>query len=479
MPPDTSRTAPTLNAVGSGVPEGCDASAHWVSDTLLAELRLTFRALLGPCAHVVLAVSGGADSTALLHLAVAWQKSERAAGRQPPALSVATVDHRLRPGSAAEAAEVATQCTNLGLPHTTLAWTGAKPTTGIQVAARHARQTLLCQHLRDNGWTAVAMAHTMDDQAETLLMRLARGSGIDGLGAMRARSALGDDFSLLRPFLAVPKRTLVGYLRANQVPWIEDPSNQSDAFERVRVRQLLDAATAAGFGLDTLAVARSAARVARASDALAMLTRDAWSRRDTGAHFDALGYATLRWDWLLAQPEEIRLRLLAGLIDRIGGQDKSVSLGQLEDFTIGRHWRPRGLDGVTLHGTRMRDRVEGGTPTLVIMRETGRQPDGTLSLRPGTSVVWDRRFRVALAASYPRELQLGALGATRGVEATGRDQLARLESTLPAIAKPWPLEALPAVRDGAELVAVPPLGFARPDLGGRVQCDTLAPWFGD
>ena len=210
MPPDTSKPAPTLNGDASAAPEpapspGCDAceGERLTVDPLLHSLLPVFDRAFADTPHVVIAVSGGSDSMALMHLAAAWLVHRRsiAQATQLPTFSVVTVDHALRPQAAAEAAAVAAAADRLGLPHTTLVWRGLKPQRGIQAAARFARYQLIRQHLAAGGTCAVAMAHTIDDQAETVLMRLARGSGVEGLAAMRAARSLAEGCLLLRPLL--------------------------------------------------------------------------------------------------------------------------------------------------------------------------------------------------------------------------------------------------------------------------------------
>ncbi len=165
-------------------------------------------ALLAPLAEwprLALAISGGGDSLALMHLAARWAKRLLI----PPALHVLTVDHGLHPESAAVAASVYEKAAALGLPCTVLRWEGEKPATGIEEAARQARYALMADWCRAHE-AALVTAHTLDDQAETLLMRLARGSGLDGLAAMRPRGHVpgAPDVPLLRPLLSVSRARL-------------------------------------------------------------------------------------------------------------------------------------------------------------------------------------------------------------------------------------------------------------------------------
>ncbi|MDY0242779.1 MAG: tRNA lysidine(34) synthetase TilS, partial [Rhodospirillaceae bacterium] len=169
---------------------------------------------------VAVACSGGADSLALTILADAWARSR---GGQAIAL---TVDHGLRADSAAEAATVGRWLAAREIPHHVLRWEGAKPGTGIQAAARRARYALLEDWCRQEGLLHLLLAHHRDDQAETLLMHLARGSGVDGLAGM-APITETRALRLLRPMLDAPHARLEATLAARGLVWVEDPSNRN------------------------------------------------------------------------------------------------------------------------------------------------------------------------------------------------------------------------------------------------------------
>ena len=473
MPPVTSRTAPTPSAVALAAPE---ATVKPCSD-LADRCRPEFDRLFAPFAHVVLAVSGGADSLAMLHLCLDWRRDYAVRDHQkrghakrdqtvsPCTFSVVTVDHGLRPESAAEAASVADLCAALSVQHTTLHWNESKPAHGLQAAARQARYAIIARHLHEQGHTAVATAHTADDQAETVLMRLARGSGVDGLAAMLPMSRLPSDAALLRPLLGQRKSSLIAYLTKHGYPWCEDPSNQVDSYERVRVRRARTKMQEAGFGLDALAVARSAQRAARASSALSSMTQAAWAARGTHAEFSPYGYATVQWEWLLAQPEEVRIRLLIGLLDCVGGQERSASLGQLEAMTATRDWALPAP--CTLNGTQWE---HGNDRTLVITREVGRSVLPPVSLSPGHSLIWDRRFKIAAMLDAPLT-HVGWLDQAGLLELRAKTAVLQ---TVPAKVA-W---RQPAVRDGdGRLLAVPTLGYAAPDATQIFACEAISPRF--
>lgn len=238
-----------------------------------AALATAVAALIGrPLADepFAVAVSGGPDSLALLRLAHA------AFGDRVRAL---TVDHRLRPEAADEADTVAADAAALGVPHATLRWAGPHPTANRQAAARDARYALLRDWCAANGVAWLATAHHRDDAAETLLLRLARGSGPGGLSGIRPRRDLGHGVTLLRPLLAWRRADLAAVVAAAGWAAADDPSNRDPRFDRTQARTLL--ATTAW--LDPARLAASAAHLADAEAALAWAADLAWaSRVETG-----------------------------------------------------------------------------------------------------------------------------------------------------------------------------------------------------
>lgn len=194
---------------------------------------------LGAPRRMAIAVSGGRDSVALLRLCADYAKNADAE------FTGFTVDHGLRAGSGGEAAQAAEWCGNAGLAHEILKWESGKPGAGVQAAARHARYRLLIGAAQKAECEALLTAHTADDQAETVFMRLARGAGAGGLAAMRERSLVaagaGEPLSLIRPLLSFTRRAATAYLHGLGQSFIDDPSNDDPAFERVRVRGLLAA----------------------------------------------------------------------------------------------------------------------------------------------------------------------------------------------------------------------------------------------
>ncbi|MBY0363491.1 MAG: tRNA lysidine(34) synthetase TilS [Phreatobacter sp.] len=210
------------------------------------------RDLLAPLSTqsaLLLAVSGGPDSMGMLAAFLRW----RDLGGAVPLIAVACVDHGLRPEAAAEAAAVMRAAAGVGLPAAVLRWEGEKPATGLQDAAREARYRLLGAHARDVGAGAVVVAHHLEDQAETVLMRLIRGSGPLGLKGMAVAGA-HDGTSVLRPFLWVSKARLAATARAAGLTPVDDPSNGDVSYARVRIRQMMPHLAAEGLDSERLAI---------------------------------------------------------------------------------------------------------------------------------------------------------------------------------------------------------------------------------
>jgi tRNA(Ile)-lysidine synthase len=240
------------------------------SPELVERFRGDLDELIAPIERLGIAVSGGPDSMALLLLAAA---------ARPGLVEAATVDHALRPESRSEAEMVADICGRLGIPHEILSveWE-AKPTSAIQERAREARYRLLTAWVRERGLSALATAHHLDDQAETLVMRLLRGAGVRGLAGMRRTApAPGEDLPLVRPLLSWRHSELEELCRAAGVIPVADPSNADEQFERVRVRRALSEAK----WLDPEALALSADYLSEADSALHWATSREWQRAVT------------------------------------------------------------------------------------------------------------------------------------------------------------------------------------------------------
>jgi tRNA(Ile)-lysidine synthase len=397
---------------------------------------------LEPFRRVLLAVSGGPDSMALMHLARRWLDLK---GREPLSLTVVTVDHGLRPESEGEATFVAEQARALGFSHATIAWTGEKPKTGIQAAARRARYDLLASYAFSSGAACIATAHTEDDQAETLLMRLRRGSGVDGLSAMATISER-NGVAVARPLLGFSKGRLMAYLRASRLPFIRDPSNDNAAFERVRLRHATKALASAGITRSSLAM--TAARLGRSRVALARVTEAFLDR-----HFQVtpLAQGKVSREALEALPEDIALRALGRILSLIGGAEESPRLMRLEHL----------LENLKLTKTEI---TLGGciiiaaSGTLNFYREPGRLRVRPAPFEPGAKRVWDGRFILAFAPIDDSGMTVRQLGADGWIfykkTMKGRG--------LPIMAPRLAALTIPALWKGNRLICAPLLNFAEP-----------------
>jgi tRNA(Ile)-lysidine synthase len=402
---------------------------------------------LGGFRHLVLAVSGGADSMALMILVSRWLAF---AGRRRPMAEVVTVDHGLRANSAEEAHWVGERASALGFKHTTLAWTGEKPKSGLQEAAREARYRLLSEHaLRARARpVAVVTAHTEDDQAETLLMRLARGSGLDGLSAMRPRRPLTEtgDVEIVRPLLGLGRDRLVATLKAEGADWVEDPSNACLDFERARLRAARSDLATLGLTNDKLAL--SVRRLARARTALeraaAQLGAEAVDPHDGM-------FATINRTRFLAAAPELQVRLLTDVLKAFGGEARPPRLAKIEALAEALAGRDRIT--LTLGGC-----IIAADPREIrVFRELDPGAIARIELEPGTSAIWDRRFRVSLASA--RSLARAGIHPPVTVRALGSNAYATLRRRLVRDGRPPALGAsrLPSFWAGEDLIAVPQL----------------------
>jgi tRNA(Ile)-lysidine synthase len=336
--------------VSSGNRSAITADAAPATPVSAAEAKSLFAGLERAPA-LVLAVSGGPDSTALMWLAARWRKSLRRRGGGPKLLAV-TIDHRLRPEAAREAAAVARLARTLGIAHRTLRWNAQKPAAGLQEAAREARYRLLAAAALAAGARHVLIAHTLDDQAETVLMRLARGSGPSGLAAM-ARESERDGVVLVRPLLELPKRRLLATLAAEGIPFADDPTNRDARFARPRWRALLRAL--GGEGLDAARLATLARRMRRVDDAVEALV-EAAAVRLAPYPWGTANAIELPASDFSGLPAEVRLRLIKRAIEACGDEGR-LELRKLEALSAA-------LDGALAHAARFRRTLAGAMVTL-------------------------------------------------------------------------------------------------------------------
>jgi tRNA(Ile)-lysidine synthase len=424
-------------------------------------------ALFGPYAQrtdqaCALAVSGGSDSMALMVLFADWLRQR---GADAGAHTVLAVDHRLRPESAAEARAIADQAAELGFRHAIIAWDGAKPRTGVQAAAREARYQLMCAYMGAHDIATLFTAHTRDDQAETLLMRLARGSGLDGLTAIAPWIEAGSStrtsaLRIVRPLLGVAKVRLRVTLEDRGIAWIEDPSNQSPVFERTRWRAARGDLEALGLSSEMLAL--SARRLQRARAALDAVV-DTYCRDAEGfVHTDPCGFFRVDRDRLRQAPEEIALRVIGRCIAAAGGSGEPVPLGKLEPI-LARLWQGRAAEPGSW--TLARAQITAADAVIQIEREPGRLALPVMTVTGGAYVLWDGRFAVEIADGFEGSLDVRALGGA------GFAELRRLGCAVKGASA---LLLAPSFWREKELVAVPAASFwEREGLAGQITAGFL------
>nr|WP_287183076.1 tRNA lysidine(34) synthetase TilS [Rhodovulum sp.] len=373
------------------------------------------------------AVSGGGDSVALL-LALA--------GRRVHAV---TVDHGLRPEATAEARFVAEICARLGLPHETLRWRGWDGQGNLQDAARRARYRLIADWAAGQGIGRVALGHTRDDQAETVLMRLARGAGVDGLSAMApARDALG--VTWLRPFLGLSRADLRAFLTERGQGWIEDPSNEDARFDRVQARRAL--ASLAPLGITAEGLAATAARMGSARAALEAATLAA--ARHVAR--EERGDVVLARAGLDALQDEIARRLLVAALCWVASSDYPPRAKALVETLAALDSAPR----ATLHG-------------CLIAREAGglriaREPAAVAGTVAPADALWDGRWRLD-----------GPLGPGLKIRALGEAGLGDCPDWRATGLPRASLLASPGIWQGKRLVAAPLAGLSN---GWKVRLTT-------
>jgi tRNA(Ile)-lysidine synthase len=346
-----------------------------------ADARLLFAHLVHYPA-LILAVSGGPDSTALMWLAARWRK----ALKRGPKLIAVTIDHGLRPEARREALAVKKLARSLHIEHRTLRWTGRKPKTGIQEAARAARYRLLADVAQKAQGAPILTAHTRDDQAETVLFRMMRGSGIGGLAGMRPASLLpdhaGEEVELLRPLLGIPKSRLIATLKAAKIHYAEDPTNRDPRFARPRLRQLMPELAAEGLTAGRLA--RLASRAARAEAALHEAVEAALPKL-APAPWPEKGPVVVDAEDFCGLPDEIGLRVLERAINWTGDEGP-VELGKLEALYDALTEAFAGSRAATQGSARFRRTLAGALVTLDkgALRVERAPPRGSKQARPAS-----------------------------------------------------------------------------------------------
>lgn len=406
-------------------------------------IALSLDRLAGPETSALgVAISGGSDSTALLLASHRW--AERRGGIR---IVAATIDHCLRPESGEEARHVSDFAARLGIQHVTMTWgdgPDAKAGHGnLPHLAREARHRLLSDWTRREGLDAVLLGHTQDDQAETVLMRLMRGSGADGLSAMAPSVEIAGT-RWLRPMLGIRRDDLRAWLRLEGVGWVEDPTNDDMAYDRVRIRRAI-----ATLRLDVEGLAETADRLG----AQARILEAARNRlAETAARIGPLGELFFDVAALTEAEEDTRLAVLGDACAWIGGANYRPRFKNLRQV-----WKwPSGgaLQGCQL----VRRRIEG-RDALVVCREpvsASREPDTPVA----SGQPWDNRWLVETTnGTMPEGARIAMMG-----EAGLAAWKARAGKRAEVRFSPYPARlSAPGIWIGTELAAAP--GFPGEDAG--------------
>lgn len=348
---------------------------------------LMSRTDVGAAKKIAIAVSGGGDSMALALLLKNW------CDQQNKNLIAVTVDHGLRSASKNEAYQVGKWLGDLDVEHHILYWQGSKPKSNIQDEARQARYELLANWCAEQNIYHLFLAHHQNDQAETFLIRLFRGSGVDGLSSMELNSSMPIDgmgsIMLHRPLLTVPKDDLIAYLNYVGQMWFEDPTNDEEKFTRIKIRKLLSASEIDGLNPERLS--STASRMRRVRSLLDELTERAESEY---LKYDKLGFAVLEPVFTDELHEEIALRLIAKCLKKVSGQRYSPRLKKLEKLFS--NFKNDSFTGQTLNGVLL---FKNDSGQIYLTRELNAIDDEVVITKP-KHYLWDNRFIIKCEGKY-------------------------------------------------------------------------------
>lgn len=389
---------------------------------------------------VAVAVSGGSDSMALTLLLKGWCQLNDVK------LIALTVDHALRVEAADEAKLVGRWLLDHEVEHHILTRKGAKPATGLQAFARDARYELMQAACQKFGIEFLFVGHQAEDQLETFVLRLSKGSSLAGLGSMSVISDRGG-VKIVRPLLSSRRKELREYLISEKQNWIDDPSNESPQFTRTELGHVVTAISQLP-GSSFEALSLSLDRLKNADAALEFYVEGAWQKNVT---ISPLGYLVLRRELLTELPPEIVLRVLSRAVSVVSGSMRYNRLSELERL-IESFQQKKGPKFYTLSGCQFRLQELN----ILICREPGRKGLESVSFSNG-ELIWDNRFRVRdlnWAVSDPHgsenPLVVRPLG-NDGWRALKESDLRSDDRKLPAIVR----KNIPAVWKGDELLAAP------------------------
>lgn len=335
------------------------------------------------CTTIAVAVSGGSDSMALVHLMHQWAKEHN------KKIIALTVNHQLRPESTQEATQVHQWLAASGIEHHILLWQHKeKPESNIQEQARQARYHLMTEWCKQHNITHLVTAHHLNDQAETFLIRLLRGSGVDGLAAIPQENTY-NGVTLFRPLLNTTHKALLDYLAEHNINWLEDPSNQNPRYTRTQIRSFLSSPNALTDDAELLSkrLSDTAAHMQRTRNYLEQQTEEAFRQC---VQIDNFGNATVNIPSFATLHEEIGLRLLALLLCNVSGNPLKPRFAKLY-YLYEQLQQPETFSGQTLWGCAITPEGKG---RVLFTREFSTLPH--TSITPDTPLTWDNRFRCTL-----------------------------------------------------------------------------------
>lgn len=385
---------------------------------------------------IAIAVSGGADSMALCLLADQWAKAN---GRRIVAL---TVNHGLRENAKDEAFTVADWLAAREIEHHILTWLGDKPKTGIQAAARQARYALMAGWCTENEVAILMTAHHLEDQIETFLLRMERGSGIDGLACMAEISKI-EEITLYRPLLGISKHRLREYLNDLEQNWIEDPSNQNPVYRRTKMRKLVEQLEEGG--LDAKRIAPLVEHFAELRGRLAEVVSVFFE--NTVSIFPE-GYASTRQDVFRKLPDPIIERILVQFTSMIGAKPYPPRNDRLKRAV--QQIRKKQFKGFTLGGCRYFLKNH----EIMICREMRGLP--AVRVAAGDHLIWADMYEIEIQGPKRGVAELAALGKK------GWAEIVRKMPELKENSLIYPIRlTLPALFDAQGVLEVPHLNYRR------------------
>lgn len=342
--------------------------------------------------RIALAVSGGRDSLALMFLIKKWIENNKF----DKDVVVLTVNHQLREESNAECAEVALIAQGYGFHHKILIWHHENIKTSIQEKARNARYGLMINYLKENGIDTLITGHTLDDKIETFLMRLSKGSGLEGLKSIQTSRNL-DGINLFRPLLKITRDQTTKTLVSQNIGWIDDPTNTDEKYERIKIRNNISTLEKLNISKEMLQLTLN--RLGRADEVISNITEKALLEV---LHFDSLGYVSLDYDILRAYPYEIIIKVFEKALIYVNG--KRVSLQSLERvcFEVIQTRKPKTINGCVIY-----------TKKNIIHITRENRDIESFNLKVGDLHVWDNRFKICLRSFNEDFITIKNLGRSK------------------------------------------------------------------